>query len=104
VTGPAGDRSPGGWHIRTVRPPRWLEFDFVDPDIPTLTVRVSIDERPGGGTRMVIETAFPSSEAMDQLLSMGFEEGLSSAVGQIDDVLRGDPGQTPPAGGPDRST
>lgn len=25
---------------------------------------------------------------MDQLISMGFDEGLSTAVGQIDDVLR----------------
>ena len=95
VTGPAGDRSSGWWHIRTVRPPHRLEFDLGDPDIPTGTVRVSIDERTDGGTRMVIETTFPSNEAMDRLLAMGFEEGMSSAVGQIDDVLRGDTSPRP---------
>jgi hypothetical protein len=39
---------------------------------------------------MTIETTFPSGGAMDQLVSMGFEEGMSTAVGQIDDVLRAD--------------
>ena len=34
-----------------------------------------------------IVTTFPSDEAMDQLIVMGYEQGLSTAVGQIDEVL-----------------
>lgn len=41
----------------------------------------------GGGTRMVVQTTFPSGEAMAQLIAMGMEEGFAAAVGQIDDVL-----------------
>jgi hypothetical protein len=36
---------------------------------------------------MVIVTTFPTAEAMDQLIVMGYELGLSTAVGQIDDLL-----------------
>jgi uncharacterized protein YndB with AHSA1/START domain len=87
VTGPGGDRSPGWWHVLAVDAPRRLEFELGDPNMPTVTVRVSLDERTDAGTRMVVETTFPSSGAMDQLISMGFEQGLSAAVGQIDDIL-----------------
>jgi hypothetical protein len=36
---------------------------------------------------MVIVTTFPSADAMDLLIGMGFEQGLSTAVAQIDAVL-----------------
>ena len=52
---------------------------------------LTLEERPGGGTRMVIETRFPSAEAMEQLLAMGMEEGMAAAVGQIDDLLEAGP-------------
>jgi hypothetical protein len=54
-------------------------------------IRVRVDERTGGGTRLVVEATFTSSNDMDRLILMGFEEGLSSAIGQSDDVLRTDP-------------
>ena len=36
---------------------------------------------------MSIENVFPSREAMEQLLAMSMEAGLTEAVGQIDSVL-----------------
>jgi uncharacterized protein YndB with AHSA1/START domain len=36
---------------------------------------------------MQIESHFPSTEAMEQVLAMGMEEGLTQAVGQIDAIL-----------------
>jgi hypothetical protein len=36
---------------------------------------------------MSIEIAFPSTKAMEQVLAMGTEEGLSQSVGQIDAIL-----------------
>jgi hypothetical protein len=36
---------------------------------------------------MSIESTFPSIEAMEQLIAMGMEQGLSEAVGQIDAIL-----------------
>src|SRR5262245_59835157 len=90
VTGPDGGRLSGSWRVLAVEAPRRLEFELADDDIPTVTVRVSVDDRADGGTRMVIQAAFPSAEAMDQLISMGFAEGMLTAIGQIDDVLRAD--------------
>jgi hypothetical protein len=36
---------------------------------------------------MTIESEFPTVEAMEQVLAMGMEEGLTQAVGQIDAIL-----------------
>jgi hypothetical protein len=36
---------------------------------------------------MTIESEFPTTEAMEQVLAMGMEEGLTQAVGQIDAIL-----------------
>ena len=87
VTGPDGARSPGWWRVLSVSAPYGLEFELGDPGIPALLVRVRIAEEPGGLTRMVVVTTFPSGAAMDQLIGMGFEQGLSAAIGQIDAVL-----------------
>jgi uncharacterized protein YndB with AHSA1/START domain len=95
MTGPEGDTPRGWWRILTVDPPRGLEFEdgFADesgepnPNMPVMTIRVTLDEQPGG-TRMAVTTRFPSLEAMEQLLAMGAEEGMREAMGQIDEVLR----------------
>jgi hypothetical protein len=39
---------------------------------------------------MSITIIFPSLEAMEQVLAMGTEEGLTQAIGQIDAVLAED--------------
>src|SRR5207248_6291972 len=56
-------------------------------DLPMFTGRVRIDEVGQGRTRMSIESVFPSAEAMEQVLAMGMEGGLTQAVGQIDAIL-----------------
>jgi uncharacterized protein YndB with AHSA1/START domain len=94
MTGPEGDKPRGWWRILSVEAPHRLEFEdgFADdagepnPDMPTITMHVTLAEQ-GGVTRMTIETTFPSKESMEQLISMGMEEGITAAVGQIDDLL-----------------
>jgi uncharacterized protein YndB with AHSA1/START domain len=96
MTGPEGDQPRGWWRVIAVEAPHRLEFEdgFADdagnpnPAMPTMTIRVTLDERPGDGTRMAIETTFPSLEAMEQIISMGMEEGMTSALAQIDELLR----------------
>jgi len=98
MTGPAGDQPRGWWEILEVDPPRRLVFrdgfanedGTPNPDMPTMAARVSIEEVGDGRTRMTLETSFPSSEAMEQLLGMGMEEGLREAIGQIDGILEED--------------
>lgn len=94
MTSPEGDRYHGYWTITSVDAPKGLSFDdgFADGDgnpndaMPSSVIRVKIDEH-GERTRMSIETTFASTEAMDQLLSMGMEEGMAMAMGQIDELL-----------------
>jgi uncharacterized protein YndB with AHSA1/START domain len=101
MTGPEGDRSQGWWQVVTVDPPRSLAFEdgFADdtgepnPDMPTMVIHVTLEES-GGRTRMDVRTTFPSAEAMAQMLSMGMDEGMSEAMGQMDEVLRSE-GATP---------
>ena len=50
-------------------------------------MRVTIEEADPGRTRMSIESLHPSREAMEQVLAMGMEEGMTQAVGQIDAIL-----------------
>jgi uncharacterized protein YndB with AHSA1/START domain/pimeloyl-ACP methyl ester carboxylesterase len=95
MTGPEGDQPHGYWDIVEVDPPRSLVFqdgfanDDGSPntDLPPTTARVTIEDTGGGRTRMSIESRFPSTEAMEQVLAMGVEEGLKQAVGQIDAIL-----------------
>jgi hypothetical protein len=58
--------------------------------------RLAGDHRPRphrvgqGRTRMSIEIVFPSAEAMEQILAMGTDEGLTQAVIQIDAIVAED--------------
>jgi len=94
MTGPEGDEHHGWWRVVAVDAPHRLEFEdgFADetgtpnPDLPVTVTRVVLSER-AGRTQMAIETTFPSLEAMEQVISMGAEEGMKAALGQIDGLL-----------------
>ena len=100
MTSPDGEKFHGWWEIVAVEPPRRLVMKdgFADANgvpndsMPTTTSEVTLTERDGGGTVMVIASRFPSVEAMDKLVEMGMEEGMTLAVGQIDAILAGDAG------------
>ena len=104
MTGSEGDEPRGFWDVDEVRPPHRLVFrdGFANEDgspnteLPVTIARVTIEEIGDGKTRMSIESKFPSAEVMEQVLtSMGTEEGMTLAVGQIDAILAQDP--TPPS-------
>jgi uncharacterized protein YndB with AHSA1/START domain len=98
MTGPEGDQPRGFWDVLEVEPPRRLlvRDGFANDDgtpntqMPTGLQEVTIEEIDNGRTRMSIESRFPSTEVMEQLLAMGQEEGLTQAVGQIDSILAED--------------
>lgn len=95
MTGPTGDQPRGYWDIIETDPPRSLVFHdgFAHDDgtpndaLPGSEARVTIEEIGDGRTRMSIESLFPSREAMEQVLAMGMEAGITQAVGQIDAIL-----------------
>ena len=96
MTGPDGNRSRGWWRFLDVEPGRRFEVEdgFADDegrpndDMPTMRM-VFTFEPTATGSRMTSVTHFPSIEAMRQLAEMGMEEGLRSALGQLDAVLDG---------------
>jgi len=95
MTGPKGDQPRGYWDVIDTDPPRSLFFrdGFANDDgtpndaLPRNEARVTIQEIGDGRTRMSIESHFPSAEAMERVLAMGMEEGITQAVGQIDAIL-----------------
>jgi uncharacterized protein YndB with AHSA1/START domain len=97
MTGPEGDQPHGYWDILEVDPPGRLVFrdGFADTDgapdsaLPTMQARVTIEALGEGRTRMTVTSIFASAEAMEQVLAMGAEEGMTQAVGQIDAILAG---------------
>ena len=98
MTGPEGDQPKGYWDILETDPPRSLVVrdGFANDDgspnteMPTGEMRVTIEQIGEGRTRMSIESVFPNAEAMELVLGMGMEEGLTQAVGQIDAILAQD--------------
>lgn len=95
MTSPEGEKHHGWWKVLEVQEPHRLDIDdgFADAEgnpadaMPTTHFTVILTDLASGATRMVIEARFPSTEAMEQLLAMGMEEGLAEAMGQIDAIL-----------------
>jgi uncharacterized protein YndB with AHSA1/START domain len=94
MTGPEGEKSAGWWTVQEVQPPHRLVFEdgFADdsgrpkPDLPTTHVTVTLEET-ADGTVMKMHSVFPSAEDMEKLIAMGMEEGIVSAMSQMDAVL-----------------
>jgi uncharacterized protein YndB with AHSA1/START domain len=94
MTGPEGEKHRGWWRIKSVNPPKSLEFTdgFADQDgkpiadMPISTMHMQLTEHDGG-TRMELRSTFESREQMQQWLDTGTAEGLQQAVGQMDALL-----------------
>jgi uncharacterized protein YndB with AHSA1/START domain len=94
MTGPEGEKSRGYWDVVDVDAPTSLTVDdgFADDsgtpngDMPVTRMVVALDT-DGDRTRMVMSSTFPSLEAMEQMVEMGMEEGITLALGQIESVL-----------------
>ena len=99
MTGPTGDQPRGYWDVLEADPSRSLVFrdgfanDDGTPndDVPRNEGRVTIQEIGPGRTRMSIQFQFATAEAMDQMIAMRMDEGLTEAVGQIDALLAESP-------------
>lgn len=96
MTGPEGQKYHGWWSVVAVDPPARLEVrdGFGDDDgrpneeMPVTEMVVELTEHDGG-TSVRITSTFPSSEAMEQLVAMGMDEGLTASMAQMDEILTG---------------
>jgi uncharacterized protein YndB with AHSA1/START domain len=94
MTGPEGEHAYGAWQVTDIEPPRRLVFTdafadadgaFLDDPAP-MRIEVTLEEG-GPGTRMTVTTHFDSVEHLEQVADMGMEEGMTLALGQVDDLL-----------------
>jgi uncharacterized protein YndB with AHSA1/START domain len=94
MTGPDGERSAGFWEFLAVDDGAFFEVrdGFAGDDgeentaMPSMRMTFSFQDTENG-SRLVTTTYFGSLDQLEQLLGMGMEEGMTSAMGQIDHVL-----------------
>ncbi len=94
MTGPDGQRSAGFWEFLAVDEGKSFEVrdGFAGDDgeentaMPSMRMTFSFEDTDRG-SRLVTTTHFGSLDQLQQLLGMGMEEGMTSAMGQIDQVL-----------------
>jgi uncharacterized protein YndB with AHSA1/START domain len=94
MTGPDGETSAGYWTFLAVDAPHSFEVEdgFANEDgspndaMPTMRM-VFTFEATDGGSRVSTTTRFASVEQLQTVLEMGMEEGMLSAMSQMDGVL-----------------
>lgn len=94
MTGPEGDVHGGYWQWLTVEPQQSFEVidGFALPDgtpnteLPT-TRSAFVFEPTTEGVRVTTTTHFNTADDLTALLDMGMQEGMTEAMGQMDQVL-----------------
>jgi len=94
MTGPTGETHAGFWQMTAIDKPTRIEFinGLAGPDgepvpsMPAMSGSVIFEEL-GARTRMTAVTNFLDAAQMDTMLAMGMAEGMTLAVGQIDELL-----------------
>lgn len=94
MTGPAGETSAGYWKYLAVDEGRSFEVEdgfagepgVPNPALPSMRM-VFTFEPTAAGSRVTTVTHFGSTAELEQLLTMGMDEGMRSALSQLDAVL-----------------
>lgn len=94
MTGPDGETSRGYWRWISVDAPRSFEVEdgFANADgsdntdLPAMRMVYTFEPTPDG-SRFTSVTYFDSIESLQTVVDMGMEEGLRSAMSQMDAVL-----------------
>ena len=94
MTGPEGEKAHGWWRVTALDEPRSLEFEDgfsneawePSADMPVIHARVDL-EGTADGTLMTVRSRFDTAEQMEQVMAMGLAEGMTEAMGQLDDVV-----------------
>jgi uncharacterized protein YndB with AHSA1/START domain len=94
MTGPDGDTPHGWWRMFVIDEPRRLEFSNglagddgePQPGVEPMGAHVTF-EPVEGGTRMTTVSEFIDEAQMEMMIAMGMAEGMTQAIGQIDELL-----------------
>lgn len=94
MTGPDGEQFHGIWEYLAVDPLKSVTFydkfaiseGVENTEMPVLHC-VFTFEATSSGSKVTALSTFPSPEALEQLAAMGMEEGMRSAMSQMDTIL-----------------
>ncbi|GAA2091933.1 SRPBCC domain-containing protein [Aeromicrobium tamlense] len=94
MTGPDGDQSAGYWKFRSVDEGKGFEVEdgfctdpgVPNPDMPSMRMTFAFEET-GEGSRVTTTTWFASLKDLEELIAQGMEEGMTSAMSQMDAVV-----------------
>lgn len=94
MTGPDGEQAGGFWNFLDVNEGKSFEVEdgfasepgVPNPDMPTMRMVFSF-EPTDEGSRVTTTTWFTTIEDLEQLIAQGMEEGMRSAMSQIDAVV-----------------
>ncbi len=94
MTGRDGDVSRGYWRWLAVEPQQSFEvldgFALADgspnTEMPSMRMEFTFETTPDG-SRVTTTTYFDTADALASLVEMGMEEGITQAMGQMDEVL-----------------
>ncbi|WP_151523792.1 SRPBCC family protein [Serinicoccus kebangsaanensis] len=95
MTGPEGEKFGGMWDLTAVDQPRSFSFEDRFADAQTWQAADGMPvsrntyafEPSDGGTRATFTSVYESSDALQQVLDMGMEEGATESINQIDAFL-----------------
>lgn len=94
MTGPDGFQSHGYWKYLSVDPGKSFEVEdgfATEPGVENTAMpsvhMVFTFEATETGARVSFTTHFPSMEALEKLIDTGMEEGITSAMSQMDAVI-----------------
>jgi uncharacterized protein YndB with AHSA1/START domain len=94
MNGPEGDSHLCWWRPTAIDAPRLeAEEGFCDAtgqpstEMPSMAMRFDVIDLGSGKAQLRLVTTFPSVEAMEQMVAMGMDEGMTEAAGQIDALL-----------------
>jgi uncharacterized protein YndB with AHSA1/START domain len=94
MNGPDGDTSAGYWRFSSVDEGKGFEVEdgfcsepgVPNQEMPSMRMAFAFEET-GDGSRVTTTTSFASLEDLERLIGMGMDEGMRSAMGQMDQVL-----------------
>ena len=94
MTGPDGPEPAAYWQFLSVNPGKSFEVmdGFASPEgtayeaVPPMHMIFTFEETDGGSQVSTV-TRFESAEALQATLAIGMEEGMTAAMGQMDDVI-----------------
>ena len=97
MTGPSGEKLHAWWRIVSVDPPRSLRFEEGNADdsrphdeVPTTSIEVRLVET-AESTTMTITCRFAPAAGLGPVPGTETEQGMRTAVGQIDAILATSP-------------